>query len=83
MLNEVACRPIQAMRGGGKAPRILNLSTKRRRVVDCTLQSLYRYGTASLPTGYDIRRSLVIQIVSRVSVTGQKHIISFYPMFTQ
>jgi len=59
MLNEVAYRPIQLMRGGGKAPRILNLSTRRRRVVDCTLRSLYRYGTASVPTGYDIRPSRV------------------------
>lgn len=59
MLNEVVYRPIQRMRGGGKAPRILNLSTRKRRVVDCMLQSLYRYGTASVPTGYDIMRSLV------------------------
>jgi hypothetical protein len=82
MSNEVAYRPIQRMRGGGKAPCILNLSTRRRRVVDCTLQSLYRYGIPSVPTGY-IRRSLDnTNCIPCIAVTGQKHIISFYPMFT-
>jgi hypothetical protein len=70
MLNEVAYRPTQRMRAGGKAPRILNLSTRRRQVV----------ARSSRSTAIELRSYrlyiilgvvLWIQKVSGVPATGQ------------
>jgi hypothetical protein len=71
MLNKVAYRPVQRTRVGGKAQCILNLSTRRIRVVDYTLQPLCPYGTASVPTGYEIRRSLVNTNCTRCTDDGK------------